>query len=81
MRMVFLLDQEASLLLQRCVPIGKDHLGEFVAIASIPQPYNKELLQLIQREMVPVFRHHSAGDCIYPWDWYAWLEGALFCPF
>jgi len=81
MRMVWQLDKEASLLLRRCVPIGKDRLGEFVAIASIPQPYNRELLLLIQREMVSVFRHESAGDCIYPWDWHAWLEGTLFCPF
>ncbi|ABF13017.1 MAG: hypothetical protein COC14_12795 [Burkholderiaceae bacterium] len=76
MRTVSQLDQ-----LRNHVPIGQDRLGAFVALASIPQPYIRELMQLIQREMVPIFHHESAGDCIYPWDWYAWLENALFCPF
>jgi hypothetical protein len=70
------------LFLQRTVPVIEDDGRPYaVRLASVPQPWQGELRDLMRREAVPVFNEDGQGDCLYAWDWEAWLAGQLYCPF
>ncbi|QWE98146.1 hypothetical protein [Cupriavidus sp. EM10] len=75
------MNPEARERLRHIVPVVRDARGAYVAIATVPRPHRDALLDLVQREMVPIFHQSPVGDCLYPWDWFAWLDDALYCPF
>ena len=73
---------EDRLLLKHLVPMIEDRGEAYcVRIATIPQPWQERLRKHIQLESVPIFNADGHGDCLYAWDWDAWLEDRLYCSF
>lgn len=67
--------------LEQVVPvIFENDLPYCVRLASVPQPWQSELLELMRREAVPIFKHEGS-DSLYAWHWTEWLDGRLYCPF
>lgn len=68
--------------LQRVVPVvmpviedaGKPYA---VRIADVPQPLQDELREWWRMWCLPLFDPDGCGDCIYLWDWSAWLDGRV----
>jgi len=51
-----------------------------VRIATVPQPWRSELLELCRCHALHVFDNDGQGSCMYPWDWEDWLNDNLSKP-
>ena len=68
-------DREA---MQRVVPVIEDTGKPYaVRIADVPHPLQEELREWWRMWSLPLFNPDGGGDCIYAWDWAAWLDGRV----
>ncbi|ASL43722.1 hypothetical protein bAD24_I09535 [Burkholderia sp. AD24] len=69
------------LFLQRTVPrVDYDGRPFGVRLATVPQPWRDELVELCRRQALHVFDADGGGHCMYPWDWEDWLNDRLSKP-
>lgn len=74
-------DNDRLLLQQRTVPaVDYDGRPFGVRIATVPQPWRDELLELCRCQALHVFDNDGQGNCMYPWDWEDWLNDKLSKP-